>query len=238
MIAMRAVEALRQERPAVFVSLPRNDMALARAAVEGGADGLKVHINLHHHAANLRFGSWEEEADVIQSIMDLGLPVGIVPGTAEKMCTPEDMLAMAAAGIDFVDAYLHDMPAWMLNTETDIHIMGAASWRDIEPEGTLSGLELLPQVRMVEASVIPHDGYEEALNAADVRTYARLVALLRESDIPVIVPTQRTIAPSEVSALHKVGVRGILIGAIVTGKEPETISQATEQFREATEALA
>lgn len=235
---MRAFEALRQRRPAVFVSLPRNDIALARAAVEGGADGLKVHINLHHHAADLRFGSWDEEAEVIESIIDLGLPVGIVPGTAENMCTPDDMQAMAYAGIDFVDAYLEDMPAWMLDTETDIHIMGAASCRDIEPEGTLSGLELLPQLQMVEASVIPHDGYGEALSAADVRTYARLVKVLRESNVPVLVPTQRAIAPSEVSALHKVGVHGILIGAIVTGKEPATISQATAQFREATEALA
>lgn len=234
---MRAVEVLRQNRPSVFVSLPRNDIELAQAAAEAGADGLKVHINLHHHAANLTFGSWEEEAAVIEQIIALGLPVGIVPGTAEQMCTPEDMASMAAAGVDFVDAYLHDMPAWMLDTDTEIHIMAAAGFREVEPEGSFAGLELLPTVRMVEASIIAHDGYGEPLRAGDVRQYARLVDRLKPVGVPVLVPTQRSIRPSELSSLHKVGVHGILIGAIVTGNEPASIARGTRQFADAALAL-
>jgi len=37
--------------------------------------------------------------------------------------------------------------------------------------------------------------------------------------------------------LHKVGVRGILIGAIVTGKQPDSIRRATEEFRAAVDAV-
>lgn len=234
---MRAVEVLRQERPSVFVSLPRNDIELAEAAAEAGADGLKVHINLHHHAADLTFGSWEQEAEVIQRIINLGLPVGIVPGTSKQMCTSGDMEGMAAAGVDFVDAYLHDMPAWMLDTDTEIDVMAAASCRQVEPGGRFAGLQLLPGVRMVEASIIPHDGYGEPLCADDLRHYARLVELLRPAGVPVIVPTQRSIRPSELSSLHKVGVHGILIGAIVTGREPNTIARATREFCDAALAL-
>lgn len=234
---MRAVEALKQDHPSVFVSLPRNDIELAQAAAEAGADGIKVHINLHHQAADLTFGSWDEEAAVIEQIIDLGLPVGIVPGTAEQMCTPEDMGSMAAAGVDFVDAYLHDMPAWMLDTDTRIHIMAAAGFGDVEPQGTPAGLELLPGLRMLEASIIDHEGYGEPLCAADVQQYARLVKQLEPSGVPVIVPTQRSIRPSEVSSLHRAGVHGILIGAIVTGDQPETIARATREFCDAARAL-
>ena len=34
-------------RPVLLVSLPQNDPDLGKAAVDAGAEGLKVHINLH-----------------------------------------------------------------------------------------------------------------------------------------------------------------------------------------------
>jgi len=37
----RRTERLLRERPALLVSLPRNDPRLAEAALEAGADGLK-----------------------------------------------------------------------------------------------------------------------------------------------------------------------------------------------------
>ena len=99
-------------------------------------------------------------------------------------------------------------------------------------------MELLPQVRMVEASILPHEAYGTPLRVSDLRSYAYLAELMGRAGVPVIVPSQRAIAPSEVASLHKAGVRGILIGAIVTGKDAGTISEATEKFREALDELA
>lgn len=225
-------------RPALLVSLPQNDPELARAALDAGAEGLKVHVNLHHAAADAGFGSWQQEASVIERICALGVPVGIVPGTAETMCSPEDVVGMADAGIDFVDAYLFDMPAWMLDTDTGIDIMAAVGYRDLPPHGTPQGLALLPQVRMVEASVLPHEEYGKPLCLADLKTYAYLSEMMRLVDVPVVVPTQRAILPQQVASLHKVGIRGILIGAIVTGKQPDSIARATREFRAALDAVA
>ena len=41
----------------LIASLPRNDPELARAALAGGADVLKVHLNVTHNASGVRFGS-------------------------------------------------------------------------------------------------------------------------------------------------------------------------------------
>ena len=225
-------------RPALLVSLPRNDPELARAAIDAGAEGLKVHVNLHHAAADAGFGSWQQEASAIERICALGAPVGIVPGTADTMCSPQDMQAMADTGIDFVDAYLSDMPAWMLDTDTGIHIMAAVSYHDLPPHGTPQGLTLISQVRMLEASVLPHQEYGKPLCLADLKTYAYLAEMMRPVDVPVVVPTQREILPQQVASLHKVGVRGILIGAIVTGKQPDSIARVTGEFRAAVDAVA
>jgi hypothetical protein len=44
--------ARRKERPTVLIaSLPRNDPALAQAALDGGADVVKVHLHLQHRAS-------------------------------------------------------------------------------------------------------------------------------------------------------------------------------------------
>ena len=51
----RLLSLLRQ-RPALAVSLPLNDIALAKAAEEAGADALKIHINVHHDASGTHFG--------------------------------------------------------------------------------------------------------------------------------------------------------------------------------------
>ncbi len=226
-----------QKRPVLMVSLPANDPELGRAAVDAGAEGLKVHINLHHAAADAGFGPWKQEADAIEQIVSLGVPVGIVPGTAESMCSPDDLEEMAAMGIDFVDAYLSDMPAWMLDSGTRVHVMAAVGSGDLPPHGSHQGLPLLPQVRMVEASVLPHEAYGQPLRVSDLCAYADLAALLAPAGVPVIVPTQRAIQPAEVVGLHKAGVRGILIGAIVTGTEAEGLGAATSAFRAAVEEL-
>jgi hypothetical protein len=41
----------RQEKKLVLIaSLPRNDAELARAVRDAGADAVKIHMNVHHHA--------------------------------------------------------------------------------------------------------------------------------------------------------------------------------------------
>jgi len=107
-------ERMLRARFGLLVSLPRNDVEMARAALEAGADGLKVHIGLEHFASGLSTGGLEEEADAIAAICALGAPVGIVPGLGERQATRAEMLRLAEIGIDFFDLYAADMPAWML----------------------------------------------------------------------------------------------------------------------------
>ena len=68
----------------LWVSLPHNEPELAQAALEAGADVLKVHIAADHFASGTRFGTLEEEGERIAQIIAAAKdkPVGIVPGDA------------------------------------------------------------------------------------------------------------------------------------------------------------
>ncbi len=220
-------------RPALLVSLPRNDMELARAAVAGGAEGLKVHINLHHHASGTHFGSLTEEEAFLEQVVALGLPVGIVPGDDKQMALPEDMERLDQIGIDFFDAYLDDMPAWMLALTGEMSVMVAFGPRQAAAGFDLAGVAQM--VQMIEASIIEHEGYGQPLNAADIAAYSSIIR--RWPELPVMVPTQRRILPEEVGLLAEIGVRMVLIGAIVTGKDAGGIEQTTARFRAALDRL-
>ncbi len=228
--APRRTERMLRSRFGLLVSLPRNDASLARAALEAGADGLKVHINLEHFASGLSTGSLDEEAPALQEIVDLGAPVGIVPGAGEKIATREELYRLAEIGIDFFDLYGQDMPAWMLALEDCAMSVMVAFSATHRPWALVERLSDRSRPDMIEASILPHDAYGRPLTAADVSEYA---GIARRVTQPVVVPTQKAILPDEVGVLMDAGVAGILIGAIVTGTEAEQMAGATERFRTA-----
>ena len=55
--------------------------------------------------------------------------------------------------------------------------------------------------------------------------------------LPVVVPTQRRVLPEDLPYLRGAGVKGIMIGAIVTGTEPAGILRSIRTFREAIDRL-
>lgn len=229
----RVVErTLQAGQPMLLVSLPRNDLGLAQAAIAGGAQCLKVHLNIAHYASGTHFGSLEREGPVLEEIVGLGVPVGVVPG-GEAMASQQDMQRLDEMGIDFFDAYVHHLPRWMLEMDTAMSAMIALSHRQKE-----SGFSLdpyAPHCDMIEASIVEPDGYGQPLAADDLRLYEQIIA--RYPDLPVVVPTQRCITPDQVAGLLDIGVRGILIGAIVTGRESTTLEAATSRFREVLDAV-
>ena len=216
----------------LLVSLARNDVRLARAALRGGARGLKIHVNVHHHASGTHFGSWEEEkaeiARIVEAAREADASVGIVPG-GSPFATLDEFEDMARVGLDYFDAYPGEAPAWTLS-QTSLDVMLAAYFG-----GTIEEMQSLQALGMslCEASVVDQNLYGTPLSALDLAGYARLASALQCS---VIVPSQKAITPADVPALRKTGVRGLLIGAVVAGREEDSIEAATRAFARASEA--
>ncbi len=230
----RTEKMLAQGQPVLVASLPRNEVELAHAAQAGGADALKVHINVDHHASGMHFAGLQEECGALESIIEVGLPVGVVIGADEAMASEEDMRELDRMGIDFFDAYLHHMPAALLQMETGMSRMLAVSYQQRNTDFSLG-----PSVEwcdIIEASIVEPEGYAEALTVADLSDYGTICRTY--PDIPVLVPTQRRIMSEELPMLLKARVRGIIIGAVVTGGEARGVEQVTRQFAEALKEIS
>jgi hypothetical protein len=218
------VETL-QSGPTLIMSLPANDPTLARAAANGGADVLKIHIRVEHAASGTRFGTLEEERARIEQILEaFPGPVGIVAG-AETPATPAEMEELADMGIDFFDLYLSQMPAWMWEIDGMARAVALESQYSIHQAIALENL----RVDLIEAAIIAHEGYGKPLTVGDMVAYRELHDTV---DVPIIVPTQRAIRPEEAPLITQdCGIEGLMIGAIVTGKTAKSIEHAVRQFK-------
>lgn len=220
----------------LIASLPRNDPALARAAAAGGAHALKVHLNVSHAASGTHFGSWDQERAAITEILGIaraaGALVGIMPGTDQACATVPELRELAALGVCFMDIYESHLPGPAFLTVPGLDPMLAAG--PGFTDALLDTLNADPRVALLEASVMPHEQYGQPLTPDDLDLYRNIC---RRFTRPVTVPTQNKIDPAQAADLRAAGVRGLMIGAIVAGKDPASFEQATAAFRRALDAV-
>lgn len=220
---------LQSASPCLIVSIPGNHVAMAQAAEAAGADAVKTHINVTHHASGITFGKLEQERAALEKIIAaVNIPVGIVPGE-DLAIAPETMRAINEMGFAFVDGYAHTLPTWIRGGALDY-------WAAINPTYTATEIQHLAElswVDVIEAAMIPSDAYGQLLSVRDVARYHELARILTK---PFVVPSQRKLRVEDVPSLLAVGAKNIMIGAVVTGMDVAGIESATRAFRRALDA--
>jgi len=226
----RFLQMLKEERFPLVMSLPKNDPRLAQAAWDNGADVVKIHINVKHHASQTLFLSYEEERDNIQMMLHQARgPMGIVLG-ADTRLVSGDFEEALSEGFDFISLYGQHAPLKIL-ADRQISKMLAPdyTWKDWEISSLKSvGADIL------EASVMHPDSYGQPLSARELIHYRHLSQI---SSLPIVVPTQRAVEPQDVVLLRDNGVKGIMLGSVVTGKEADSIAKTISRFRSAIDAM-
>lgn len=214
----------------LVMSLPKNDPELARVAWENGADAVKVHINVHHQASGTHFYSFDEEEEkIMQMLKEAQGPMGIVAG-GDPVSAERDYEKIVAAGFDFLSLYSFNYPTSILMDNRISKMMAPGpgfteqEYREIENIG----------VDILEASIFADEGNDLIMNGRKYITYRRICA---NTSLPVLLPTQHRILPSEVRMIRECGVGALMIGAVVTGKEKDSIAKAVREYREAIDQM-
>lgn len=218
----------------LVVSLPSNNLELAKAALEGGADAIKVHCNVWHRASGHTFGTYADNREFIRQLIDLcgDVPVGLMPGTSEAFITEEECRELEDMGLGFVSAYIHHLPCFMMESEKLTNAV-AIDWT--YSDSTLDAVRD-SDIGVLECSIVKGEAYGTDLTYADVLQYQQIV---KKTGKPCVVPTQKRIRPGDVKHLYRAGCRALMIGAVVTGQEPdpEVFRETVRAFREAVDAL-
>ena len=212
-----------------MVSIPRNDPEMGKAAEEAGADAIKMHIYTKHPASQRLFGSLQKERKSLEKVLSaVHLPVGIVPG-AEKIASLKEMEELKEMGIDFFDVFAHHLPLDYLSLNLGKMVCLDSRYSPSQvKEMAFCGVDVF------EASIIPHEGYGKPVYFADLANWK---ALVEGVSVPVMVSTQRKIKPEEIGYLQEIGVRGVVIGVVVTGETTKGVYETTLRFRKAMDRL-
>lgn len=206
----------------LIVSLPSNDPVWAKAAQEGGATAIKVHLNCHHPASGTLFGSWKQEKEAILAVLkEVSIPVGVMPGHG-LIADYEELLECQKAGLSFVDLYREDVPQWLslLSMQKMIALSSKFYSQKTRWEKENFG-------DILEASFVPKEEYGKRLTEGDFNRYKDVVA---RSPVPVFVPTQKKILPEDLSPLRDIGIKGLILGTVVLGKEEKSFAKKISAY--------
>lgn len=225
-------QRLEQNGLSLVVSLPANDAGLAKAALEEGADALKVHFNVGHRASGNHFGPLERYEDVFGQIRaSFNGPFGVVPSGSLEGVAEEDIRRLAPLGFDFYSIYAHHLPSFMLGEHGLDRTFAINDMYDLSQ--VLAGVRF--GITALEASIVPGSEYGTGLSLADLLKYRYLAD---HSGLPVLVPSQRKLVAGDVPALQRAGVKAIMLGAVVTGKTEDELRRAVSSFRSAIDRLS
>lgn len=226
-------ELVTNQKFTLVVSLPANRMEFAKAALEGGAQAVKVHMNVWHRASNNTFGSFTQNKEFMKELIALAgdVPVGLVPGGADAFITNDERLELEEMGLKFFSSYAQHLPPFMMESKKLTKMVAIDYTYN---QNTLDAVKN-SAIDVLECSVQPGELYGAPLNYADLLRYSDLAS---KSGKPVLIPTQKKIKTSEVKHLYQAGCKAVMIGAIVMGKESaEDVKRVTAEFRNAVEAL-
>lgn len=226
----KLVSLFKKKQMTLIVSLPENSSELAVAAEEGGADAIKVHMNVKHAASGTVFGSFKEEKDFILDILNkVKVPVGLVPGK-DDLPNKSEMEALKKMGVDFFDLFHDKIPGWMLKIKSMGKVAALDESYSVERLIELQDLK----IDCLEAAIVQKSDYGKDLTVSDLQNY---ITIAVSSPLPVIVPTQKYIRVSDVPLLWDAGIKSLMIGTIVAGDTAKSIYDSTKKFKEAVNLL-
>lgn len=196
----------------VLVSLGRHDIELARAAVDAGAFGIKFHLNAYHRASGTTFGSFAEERPFIEQLARLGKPMLVMSGQ-EVQPSLAELEMLGDYGVEGWNIYLEHVQPHLLASRLrpTLALDSESGEADLETVRSMPGA-------MVEASITRFQEYGQPLDEKDLARFAEIV---RSSERLTIAPSQKQFTPEDMPRLRAVGIDAVLIGAVVTGLEPD-----------------
>ncbi len=220
----RLIDLLDTKKMTLVAALAQNDPEMAEAAVAGGADALCLHINVRD------FGDFKTEKEKLAAVLGTcELPVGVVTGM-KKQASRHEIEEMIKMGFDFFNINIEHAPAYVPDLKQITKVMALGSRFTID---VVLGVGKFG-ANAIDAAIVPSSEHGKELKVGDLQNY---ISIVMTAGIPVIVPTQRSVKPSEVAIIADTGARGLMLTPVVTGKTAKGIKEMVQAFRVAVDDL-
>jgi len=206
----KLLELLSKKKMTLIVQLPENSIELAKLAEAEGADALVIKNE-------------ENISDILKAVK---IPVGVDLSMEQAL---DEKQVKACDKFDFINFHFGSLPAAAKRTKPGKIIT-------LNEEYTLDKMIGVEDTgaQAIDAAIIPVSQRSRELIVGDLQNY---IAIAISSGLPVIIPTQRVIKPSEVAIISDTGAKGILLTEVVLGNDPKSMEKALREYRMAADDL-
>lgn len=215
---------IKSKKMPIIVSLPENNVELAKIALDAGADALKVHINVNHRASGNEFKDTAYYLDIFKEIRTLYEgPLGIVLSDDVNKIDDIDLTQLKQIGFTYFSLYAKDITSKLLLQDELEKTVAVGDLFDPQHAKTLEMFNL----EAVELSVVKPEDYGTPLNFDDLISYANY---RQHTDLPLMIPSQKKMKPHDLQTLHNIGIDSVMLGAMTIGTTKESIYNTVSEF--------
>lgn len=221
-------QVIKKKKFLIIGSPATNDYSTVKAFLDGGVKIIKLHLNMTHPVSKEKIYSYEKEKEkILKLVIDYtDVLWGLVPGNllANRQEFEEIEYSELEAFFDFIDLFYHSFTPHYLNCNLDKMV---AIDKVLEKEQ----LEIFNKFKIfgIEASIVSKENYGLPLTLEDLINYK---SLIEKTDIPVFIPTQKKILPSDIPTIYSIGAKGLVLGQISTSFDVEQIKKTVDKFME------
>ncbi len=198
------LELLNKKPLTLLVQLPENNVEMAQAAQAAGADIIII-------------TSGYDEEKILKAVK---IPVGLDVVKAD----PKDMAKLLELKFDFINFHPELIEKYAKTKKTKVVALDETFTLD-----KLMNISDKP-IDAIDAAIVPPNQFGRDLIVGDLQNY---IAIALSSNLPVIIPTQRSIKTSEVPIIWDTGAKGLLLTKVVLGDTVNSMTKAIKEYRQA-----
>lgn len=217
-------EFVTKNKMPIVVSLPKNDIDMAKAAISAGADAIKMHINVEHRASGNTFYDTDYYKDVFLEVRELYEgPLGIVLGDNINNINKVDLKRLKEIGFTYFSVYEKDITSNLL-LQNDLEKTVA-----VNNEFNINHVNVLNQFDMsvIELSIVDPQKYGQPLSLEDLTLYAEF---RKKTNLPLMIPSQKKMVPEDLDIIHALGIESVMLGAMTVGTTVDSIYETVKEF--------
>jgi len=217
----RLLNLIKKDKFVLLAELAETNPEIFEAAAAGGADAIQIIVK----------NDPAKELKQIHALMSKSkVPLGIVLGK-EINIQSHELKEIEKMGFDFINIGIeHLTPAFIGRHKiTKVITLDSRFSYDEVLEISKKNFEVL------DAAIIPVSKKGKSLDVGDLQNY---ISIIISSGLPVLIPTQCRIHPSEVAIVSDAGAKGLILTSLVTGNTAAHIAKTVEEYRAAVDELA
>ncbi|MFH1542059.1 MAG: hypothetical protein ABIE84_03095 [bacterium] len=220
----KLTELFQQNKLTLIVELPKIDWELAEAAIGAGADALQITMT-KDRLANLA----EVKKDTCRIVDCVKHPVGLSFANNVEL-SEKELEFIGSLHFDFLNLGVEHLSPEIVNLKMG-KIISVNCRFSLEEIVDLSS----SNIGAIDAAIIPSSDKGKSLTVGDLQNY---ISIIVAAGLPVIIPTQRLIRPSEVAIIADTEAKALLLTSTVTGTTPKHLAQSVSEFRLAIDELS